>query len=153
MRLYTVLAVFAVVVLATTAATPALAPRWPTPALDYWIAASEALTQLDGVALGLFRDIDFETLKADAENALDILNELDPPPALLATHAQLRYATAVCWQAADFSIELQKDSSGAVFAIAPLTTMRLECARSVKDARVEASRYAATVGGFPDANN
>lgn len=79
----------------------------------------------------------------------EVLADLEPPPVLLATHTQLGYAAAVCWQAAAFSIELAKDSSGAVFAVAPLTTMRYECARAVKDARVEAARYAATVGGFP----
>jgi hypothetical protein len=126
------------------------APRWPTPALDYWTAASEVLEGLDAAVQAAFdQKADFEKVKADLEDVSEVLADLEPPPVMLATHTQLDYAAAVCWQAAVFSIELEKDSSGAVFAIAPLTTMRYECARAVKDARVEAARYAATVGGFP----
>ena len=58
---------------------------------------------------------------------------------MLATHTQIGYALQSC--AFGLSIEVAEDTD----ALLPL-----DCQHAIKDARTEAARYAATVGGFPD---
>ena len=57
---------------------------------------------------------------------------------MLATHAQIAYALPSC--AFGLSVEATGDTAALLL---------LDCQRAIKNARTEAARYAATVGGLP----
>lgn len=139
-----------------TAAAPA-APRWPAATLDYW---TDAKTQLDilydqsSTAFKLAGQPASAATLSDTvtavTTAVDALAELDPPPVLLPLHTQLTYAGDVCKNAVRFAQTTTFDGVAAMTNVNLFAVFGLECRRSLRDANVEAARYAATVGGFPE---
>ncbi len=138
MKLYAL----ASLLIAGIVATTSYAPRWPTPALDYWIAADAILSNLSAEMAAAYDGANADDALANLRTLHADFTELDPPPAMLATHTQIGYALQSC--AFGLSIDVAEDTDALLL---------LDCQRAIKDARTEAARYAATVGGFPGANN
>ncbi len=134
MKLYAL----ASLLIAGIVATTSYAPRWPTAALDYWIAADAILSDLSAEMAAAYDGADSGDTLANLQGLRESLAELDPPPAMLATHAQIAYALQSC--AFGLSIDVAEDTDALLL---------LDCQRAIKDARTEAARYAATVGGLP----
>lgn len=134
MKLYAL----ASLLIAGIVATTSYAPRWPTPALDYWIAADAILSNLSAEMAAVYDGADADDALTNLRSLHEDFTELDPPAAMLATHSQIGYALQSC--AFDLSVETTDDTAALLI---------LDCQRAIKDARAEAARYAATVGGFP----
>ena len=134
MKLYAL----ASLLIAGIVATTSYAPRWPTAALDYWIAADAILSDLSAEMTAAYDGADSDDTLTNLQGLRDSLAELDPPPAMLATHAQIAYAL----QSGAFGLSVE--ATGDTDAL-----LLLDCQRAIKDARTEAARYAATVGGLP----
>lgn len=134
---------FLALTLALTLPAAAFAPRWPAAALAWHTAAADALATIEAQAAAAYTDPaalpDAAEAIADAAEAID---ELEPPPALLAAQVQLAYTARKCSQS--LAYEAQPVIDPAAVAI-----LRTECARSAKDTHLEIARYAATVGGLP----
>lgn len=139
-----------------TAAAPA-APRWPAATLAWW---QEAQPHLDAVETAVTDawaayPADPDTIQTAAETiaaAVDALAELDdPPPALLPVQVRLAAAAAECDHTISYAADLAgSDQATSAFAIGILTGMRNQCSGAITEARVEAARYASTVGGYPE---
>jgi len=150
-----VTAIVVAVALLTVAAAPA-APRWPAASLAYWQEAQPLLETLAAESPAAFKaagnpasaGVISDTVTA-VTTIVDAVAELDPPPPLLAVHAQLAYAASTCQSSVKYAQTV--DFTGLVGAsqIPVFAQFSLECLRSIKDTQVEAARYAATVGGFP----
>ena len=150
-----VTAIAAAVALLTVAAAPA-APRWPAASLAYWQEAQPLLATLATESTAAFKaagnpaaaSVITGTVTAVNE-VVDAVAELDPPPPLLAVHAQLAYTASTCQSSVKYAQTI--DFTGLVGAsqVPVFAQFSLECLRSIKDTQVEAARYAATVGGFP----
>ena len=134
MKLYAL----ASLLIAGIVATTSYAPRWPTAALDYWIAADAILSDLSAEMAAAYDGANADDALANLRTLHADFTELDPPPAMLATHAQIAYALQSC--AFGLSIDVAEDTDALLL---------LDCQRAIKDARTEAARYAATVGGLP----
>lgn len=139
-----------------TAAAPA-APRWPAATLAYWQQAQPHLQTLDAqskIALTAVGQPGSTQIISDAVTAVtsvvDAVAELDPPPALLPLHTQLTYAAGACQSTIQYGQTLKFDNLAAAVSINVFTQFGLECRRSIHAAQMEAARYAATVGGFPE---
>ena len=134
MKLYAL----ASLLIAGIVATTSYAPRWPTATLDYWIVADAILSDLSAEMTAAYDGADSGDTLANLRTLREGFTELDPPPAMLATHTQIGYALQSC--AFGLSIDATEDTDALLL---------LDCQRAIKDARTEAARYAATVGGLP----
>ncbi len=149
------LAALLAVAVAITAAAPA-APRWPAASLAYWEEAQPLLVTLSAESTAAFKaagnpasaQIITDTVTAVTQ-VVDAVAELDPPPPLLAVHAQLVYAANTCQSSVKYAQTV--DFTGLVGAsqVPVFAQFSLECLRSIKDTQVDAARYASTVGGYP----
>ena len=105
MKLYAL----ASLLIAGIVATTSFAPRWPTPALDYWIAADAILSNLSAEMAAAYDGADSDNALATLRTLHADFTELDPPPAMLATHTQIGYALQSC--AFDLSVETTDDAA------------------------------------------
>ena len=92
MKLYALASLLVAGIVATTS----YAPRWPTAALDYWIAADAILSDLSAEMAAAYDGADSGDTLANLQGLRESLAELDPPPAMLATHVQIAYALQSC---------------------------------------------------------
>ncbi len=158
MKRFAILIALAAVILATTAAAPA-APRWPSASLAYWQEAETLLSDLTTHSEAVFVAVGKPDVSAVISSTVTALNEtgtaiaaLEPPPALLPVHTRLGYAAAQCYLAIGSAKNITNDFS-ATATLPIFVSFAIECRRAINETRVEAARYAATVGGFPAASN
>lgn len=159
MKPYAVLiAVAAAVLWFTTAAAPA-APRWPPASLAYWQEAETLLSDLTTHSEAVFVAVGKPDVSAVISSTVTALNEtgtaiaaLEPPPALLPVHTRLGYAAAQCYMAIGSAKNITNDFS-ATATLPIFVSFAIECRRAIQETRVEAARYAATVGGLPATND
>lgn len=152
MKRYAILIALAAVILTTTAAAPA-APRWPSASLAYWQEAEALLDTLDmecRAGLKAIGDPDAIETPLDAVTAAqESAAELDPPPALLPLHTRLAYTAETCRNTLQYASGATNNDDMRI-VIPMITQFGIETLRSLNETRVEAARYAATVGGFPE---
>lgn len=117
--------------------------------LAYWQEAGPLLDSLNAKGEAAYGPSAHMPANAKAITGIEeALDELTPPTAMLATHIQISFAAQKCNQAINYESQFDEGEVGMAAAI--ILPFRQECARSTKDAYVEAACYAATVGGFPE---